>query len=802
MKDRFELVSPMQPMGDQPAAIDALAQGITQGQKYQTLLGVTGSGKTFTMANVIARVNKPTLVISHNKTLAAQLYEEFKELFPHNAVHYFVSYYDYYQPEAYIPQRDIYIEKDSSRNDDLDRLRLAATSALVSRKDVIIVASVSCIFGLGSPDTYKKSVISLSVGQAIDRQDLLVSLADLQYTRAEVDFKRGTYRVRGDVVELHQAGDELAYRIEFFGDQIDNLALINPLTGEIVRSEQQIFVYPAVHYVLPPQQIERAAASIKEELEKQVLHFKHEGKLLEAQRLAARTKYDLEMIQEVGFCQGIENYSRHLDGRPPGAKPYTLLDYFPDAMAGEYQGDYLWRTPENPEGSGQVAQWPSGQVEEGSGQVAKWPSGQVEEGSGQVVEWSSGRVEEEGSGQVAKWSSGPVEDKTDKVTEQGEAKSKVAAHLTTRPLGHSATSSWLLMIDESHVTVPQMRAMYFGDRHRKETLVAHGFRLPSALDNRPLRFEEIEKSWPQVVFVSATPGPYELERSGGAVVEQIIRPTGLVDPPIVIRPAANQVPDLIKAAQERASKGQRTLVTTLTKRLAEDLATYLEQSGLKARYMHSEIQTLDRVEILRELREGVYDVLVGVNLLREGLDLPEVALVAIMDADKTGFLRSATSLIQQIGRAARNIDAQVILYADTVTPAMAKAMDETQRRRVKQLAFNAEMGITPKTIVKEIRRGIELEVKSQRTVREAVGVKEEGEFDREAFIAELEKEMVAAAEGLLFEKAAMLRDRIKELKAAPEIGAVEAMDLSRKVGPKPGTPGSRVVRRSKAKKWR
>ncbi len=763
MKDRFELVSPMQPMGDQPAAIDALAQGITQGQKYQTLLGVTGSGKTFTMANVIAKVNKPTLVISHNKTLAAQLYEEFKELFPNNAVHYFVSYYDYYQPEAYIPQRDIYIEKDSSRNDDLDRLRLAATSALVSRKDVIIVASVSCIFGLGSPDTYKKSVISLAVGQAIDRQDLLVSLADLQYTRAEVDFKRGTYRVRGDVVELHQAGDELAYRIEFFGEEIDNLALINPLTGEIVRSEMQIFIYPAVHYVLPPQQIEKAAASIKEELEKQVLHFKHEGKLLEAQRLAARTKYDLEMIQEVGFCQGIENYSRHLDGRPPGAKPYTLLDYFPDATSGEYQGDYLWRTVENPEGSGPVE----------------------EEGSGRVVEWSSGRVKESENSKFDGFNSG---------VSRSIRNSKFS--------GHSATSSWLLMIDESHVTVPQMRAMYFGDRHRKETLVSHGFRLPSALDNRPLRFEEIEKSWPQVVFVSATPGPYELEKSGGAVVEQIIRPTGLVDPPIEIRPAANQVPDLIKAAQERAAKGQRTLVTTLTKRLAEDLATFLEQSGLKSRYMHSEIQTLDRVEILRELREGQYDVLVGVNLLREGLDLPEVALVAIMDADKTGFLRSATSLIQQIGRAARNIDAQVILYADTVTPAMARAMDETQRRRARQLAFNEEHGITPKTIVKEIRRGIELEVKAQRTVRDAVGVKEEGEFDREAFIAELEKEMIAAAEGLLFEKAALLRDRIKELKAAPQIGAVSELDPERKVGPKPGTPGSRVVRRSKAKKWR
>ena len=745
MKDHFDLVSPMQPMGDQPAAIDALVQGILTNQKYQTLLGVTGSGKTFTMAHVIARVNKPTLVISHNKTLAAQLYEEFKELFPHNAVHYFVSYYDYYQPEAYIPQRDIYIEKDSSRNDDLDRLRLAATSALVSRRDVIIVASVSCIFGLGSPDNYKKSVVSLAVGQAMDRQDLLVSLADLQYTRAQVDFKRGTYRVRGDVLELHQAGDELAYRIEFFGDQIDNLALINPLSGEIVRSEDQIFIYPAVHYVLPPQQIEKATASIKEELEKQVLHFKQEGKLLEAQRLAARTKYDLEMIQEMGFCQGIENYSRHLDGRPPGAKPYTLLDYFPDAASGEYQGDYRWRTPENPAAADPVAS-----------------------DRGPAVQRPGGRAT---------------------LSEQSAIE---------KPSSHS---SWLLMIDESHVTIPQMRAMYFGDRHRKETLVGHGFRLPSALDNRPLRFEEIEKTWPQVVFVSATPGPYELEKSGSCVVEQIIRPTGLVDPPIAIRPAANQVPDLIKTAQEHAAKGQRTLVTTLTKRLAEDLAGFLEQSGLKARYMHSEIQTLDRVEILRELREGQYDVLVGVNLLREGLDLPEVALVAIMDADKTGFLRSPTSLIQQIGRAARNIDAQVVLYADSVTPAMAKAMDETQRRRTKQLAFNAEHGITPTTIVKEIRRGIELEVKSQRTVREAAGLADEQTFDRETFLAELEKAMLEAAESLLFEKAAALRDRIKELKTTPGIGAVGESEKKRRAGPKPGTPGSRVVRRTKPRHW-
>jgi excinuclease ABC subunit B len=695
--DRFQLVSEYQPLGDQPEAIDALVRGVEEGQPAQTLLGVTGSGKTFTMANVIARVNKPTLVISHNKTLAAQLYEEFKELFPDNAVHYFVSYYDYYQPEAYIPQRDIYIEKDASRNDDLDRLRLAATSALISRRDVVIVASVSCIFGLGSPEEYKRSVISLSVGQMLDRQDLLKGLSDLQYKRNDFDFKRGTYRVRGDVVEVHPAEEEFAYRVELFGDQIDSLQFINPLTGEILREDQQVFIYPAVHYVMAADKVESAVASIREELDKRVLQLRHEGKLLEAQRLLARTKYDLEMIQEVGYCSGIENYSRHLDGRPPGAKPYTLLDYFEHSVSGDEK-------------------------------------------------------------------------------------------------------DWLLFIDESHVTLPQLHAMYHGDQHRKRVLVDHGFRLPSALDNRPLRFEEVAKMWPQVVFVSATPGGFEIEQSGGAVVEQIIRPTGLVDPRIEIRPAAGQVPDLVELAKARTATGERTLVTTLTKRLAEDLSAYLAEQDLSCRYLHSEIQTLDRVTILRELREGKFDVLVGVNLLREGLDLPEVSLVAIMDADKTGFLRSATSMIQQIGRAARNVNATVILYADVVTPAMQQAIEETNRRRSRQVAFNTEHNITPTTIKKEIRRGIELELRAYQTVREAVGAEEE-EFDREELIAELEKQMYDAAESLEFEKAAKLRDKVKQIKASPRMGKVKKTEVEGDE-PAPGAPGTRPKRKRKSKATR
>ncbi|MEX0886897.1 MAG: excinuclease ABC subunit UvrB [Phycisphaeraceae bacterium] len=688
--EQFRLVSEYQPMGDQPQAIDALVRGLEAGRPYQTLLGATGTGKTFTMANVVAQINKPTLVVSHNKTLAAQLYEEFKELFPDNAVCYFVSYYDYYQPEAYIPQRDIYIEKDASRNDDLDRLRLAATSNLISRNDVLVVASVSCIFGLGSPEKYKNSVISLRKGQAIDRRDLLRGLTDLQYSRSDYELKRGSFRVRGDVVEIFPATEEFAYRVELFGDEIEGLQFIHPLTGELLADESVIFIYPAVHYVMPEHQLTQAVDSIQQELDHQAGKLRSEGKLLEAQRILARTQYDLEMIQEVGYCSGIENYSRHLDGRPPGSRPYTLMDYFPNDR------------------------------------------------------------------------------------------------------------DWLMLIDESHVTIPQLHAMYAGDRHRKETLVAHGFRLPSALDNRPLTFEEIEKLWPQVMFVSATPAPYELEKSEGEVVEQIIRPTGLVDPRIEVRPAQGQVPDLIALAKQTSEAKQRMLVTTLTKRLAEDLTTYLSEEGVKCRYLHSDIETLDRIQILRELRQGDYDVLVGVNLLREGLDLPEVSTVAILDADKAGFLRSATSLIQQVGRAARNVDAAVVLYADAVTPAMQAAMEETERRREKQLAFNAEHNITPQTIKKAIRRGMEVVLNARKTALRAIGAKDEEEFDREEILAELEKRMLEAAEGLEFEKAAALRDRVREIKASPDIGRIAAavgdadgLPEKQRDADKPGAPGSR-----------
>jgi len=650
----FRIVSPLEPSGDQPQAIEKLVAGFQAGKRFQTLLGVTGSGKTFTMAHVIARLGLPTLVISHNKTLAAQLYEEFRELFPHNAVEYFVSYYDYYQPEAYIPQRDIYIEKDASRNDDLDRLRLAATSSVISRRDVIVVASVSCIFGLGSPDEYKASVVHVAVGADCERDELLRKLIRLQYDRNDVELKRGSFRVRGDVIELAPAYEEHAIRIELFGDRVERVALVHPLTGSVLQQRESVFIYPAVHYVLPEDSIERAVASIQQELDERVLQLRHEGKLLEAQRLLARTKYDMEMLLEVGYCSGIENYSRHLTGLPPGAKPYTLVDYFP--------------------------------------------------------------------------------------------------------------RDFLLIVDESHVTVPQIGAMYHGDRNRKQVLVDHGFRLPSCLDNRPMRFEEFEAMWSKVLFVSATPGPYELEKCGGEVVEQIIRPTGLVDPTIEVAPARGQVPDLLRRIQERAAAGQRVLVTTLTKRLAEDLSAYIQQAGLRGRYLHSEIETLERIEILRDLRLGHFDVLVGVNLLREGLDLPEVSLVAILDADKEGFLRSETSLIQMIGRCARNIDAHVVLYADKVTPAMQRAIDETNRRRALQLRYNEEHHITPDTIRKAVRTSLIGEVAAMRRVREAVRADEQ-EYDREVLIRELEQEMLQAAEELDFERAAALRDHIRELKA-------------------------------------
>jgi len=654
----FQIVSPYAPCGDQPQAIADLVASHRRGRRFQTLLGVTGSGKTFTMAHVIQQLRLPTLVISHNKTLAAQLYEEFRELFPQNAVEYFVSYYDYYQPEAYIPQRDIYIEKDASRNDDLDRLRLAATSSVVSRRDVVVVASVSCIFGLGSPDEYKASVVDVRVGEEWERDALLRKLVRLQYDRNDVELKRGTFRVRGDVVEIAPAAEEYAIRVELFGDTVERITLTHPLSGNALQERDQVYIYPAVHYVLPEDSVEQAVAAIQEELDARVMQLRHDGKLLEAQRLLARTKYDMEMLLEVGYCSGIENYSRHLNGTPPGAKPYTLVDYFPD--------------------------------------------------------------------------------------------------------------DFLLIIDESHVTIPQIGAMFNGYRNRKLVLVEHGFRLPSCLDNRPMRFEEFEAMWKQVFFVSATPGPYELKKCEGEVVEQVIRPTGLLDPSIEVKAARGQVPDLLQQCQERVQNGQRVLITTLTKRLAEDLSSYIQQAGLRGRYLHSEIDTLERVEILRELRLGSFDVLVGVNLLREGLDLPEVSLVAILDADKEGFLRSETSLVQMIGRCARNVDAHVILYADRVTAAMQRAMDETNRRRAIQLKHNEEHGITPDTIHKEIRAGLMREVAAMKRVREAVHA-DDGDYDREELTQQLEAEMLQAAEELDFEKAAALRDHIKELKESPEL---------------------------------
>lgn len=650
----FQLTSPFEPAGDQPQAIAKLVEGLNAGKRQQVLMGVTGSGKTFTMANVIQQLQRPTLVLSHNKTLAAQLYAEFKEFFPHNAVSYFVSYYDYYQPEAYIPQRDIYIEKDASINQEIDRLRLAATSSLVSRKDVIVVASVSCIYGLGSPEDYKSMMVPLVRRQEIDRDEVLRKLVDIHYERNDFEFARGKFRVRGDCVELWPGYEEFAIRIEFWGDEIEQLSIINPTSGEVVRHESQWFVYPAKHFVMPEERIAAAIGAIKQELEERLEQLRNVGKLLEAQRLNARTRFDIEMMQEVGFCPGIENYSRPLSGRPPGSTPTTLLNFF--------EGD------------------------------------------------------------------------------------------------------WLLFVDESHVTIPQIRGMFAGDFSRKSTLVEHGFRLPSALDNRPLKFEEFEKAVSKAIYVSATPGTYELEQSGGEFVEQVIRPTGLLDPVIEIHPARGQVPHVLEQIRERAALGERVLITTLTKRMAEDLSAYLVQQGIKCKWLHSELDAFERVELLRDLREGLFEALVGVNLLREGLDLPEVSMVCILDADKEGFLRSETSLMQTIGRAARHINAKVILYADQMTESIQNAVEETERRRKLQEEYNREHGITPESVKKSIRMGIESEAKAHAQANAAVGRTDDAQAITEEYLAELEAEMLAAADALEFEQAARLRDRIEKMR--------------------------------------
>ena len=657
MEQRFRLVSEFEPRGDQPKAIEALTQGVLSGKRYQTLLGATGTGKTFTIAHTIARVNKPTLVIAHNKTLAAQLCGELKEFFPHNAVEYFVSYYDYYQPEAYVPQTDTYIEKDASINDEIDKLRHSATSALFERRDVIIVASVSCIYGLGSPEEYRDQVLSLRVGMERDRNEILRKLVDIQYTRNDINFTRGTFRVRGDVLEIFPvARSEQAVRVEFFGDEIERIREIDVLTGEIIGDREHVAIFPASHYVTAPDVMARALRDIEAELEERLKELRDQGKLLEAQRLEQRTRYDMEMMREMGFCSGIENYSRHLVGKKPGEPPYTLLDYFPD--------DYL------------------------------------------------------------------------------------------------------MIIDESHVTIPQLHAMYNGDRSRKEVLVEHGFRLPSALDNRPLRFEEFEERINQVIFVSATPGPYELEKAPD-VVEQIIRPTGLLDPKVHVRPTRGQIDDLIGEIRKRVERDERVLITTLTKKMAEDLTDYLKEMGIRVRYLHSDIKTIERMQILRDLRLGEFDVLVGINLLREGLDLPEVSLVAILDADKEGFLRAERSLIQTIGRAARNANGEVIMYADTITDSMRKAIDETERRRRIQREYNEKHGITPQTVRKAVREVIEATkvAEEKAPYGKALDVRSMGKKERRNLISQLEKEMKEAARKLEFERAAELRDMIIELKA-------------------------------------
>ena len=657
---RFEVVSEYTPSGDQPEAIEALASGLEMGLDEQTLLGVTGSGKTFTMAKIIEKVQRPTLVLAHNKTLAAQLCAEFREFFPHNAVEYFVSYYDYYQPEAYIPHTDTFIEKDSAINEEIDRLRLSATASLMERRDVIVVSSVSCIYGLGEPEDFAKMMVSLRVGATLERDELLKKLVAIRYERNDIAFDRNMFRVRGDTVEIWPAyWKDTALRVEFFGDEIDRISEINVVTGTPIRRLNNIPIWPATHYVTPKEKMDAAIQEIYKELEERVAFFEGEGKLVEAQRLKQRTMYDVEMMQELGYCSGIENYSLVIEGRPVGSPPHTLLDYFP--------------------------------------------------------------------------------------------------------------KDFVLFIDESHVTLPQVRAMYNGDRARKTTLVDYGFRLPCAFDNRPLKFEEFEKRLNQVVYVSATPGEYERTRSG-QIVEQVIRPTGLLDPRIEVRPVEGQIDDLIGEINQRTQRSERVLVTTLTKRMAEDLTAYLQNAGIKVRYMHHDIDTIERMEIIRDLRLGTFDVLVGINLLREGLDLPEVSLVAILDADKEGFLRSETSLIQTIGRAARNAQGLVILYADRVTPSMAAAMEETQRRREIQNAYNQAHGIVPKTIVKSVRDLIEISHAADGKERKGKGAKALTPKEKASLIAQLEQEMKEASRRLEFEYAAILRDQIIELRGASETG--------------------------------
>ena len=649
---KFMLKAPYQPQGDQPNAIECLTEGILRGDREQVLLGVTGSGKTYTMASVVQRVQKPTLVIAHNKTLAAQLYSEFKEFFPDNAVEYFVSYYDYYQPEAYIPQTDTYIEKDSSINEEIDRLRHAATSSLFERRDVLIVASVSCIYGLGSPEDYKGMTLSLTNGDLRDRDKILRRLVGIQYTRNDLGFTRGTFRVRGDVIEVIPIYGENIVRIELFGDEVEKIIEVDPLTGELLAQRQTVTIYPATHYITTEEKMKRAIVVIEDELEERLRILRDNGSLLEAQRLEQRTRFDLEMMQEVGYCQGIENYSRHLTGREPGEAPATLLDYFPD--------------------------------------------------------------------------------------------------------------DFLIFVDESHVTIPQVGGMYAGDRSRKESLIRYGFRLPSALDNRPLRFDEFERAVRQVVYVSATPSKYELKR-GSQVIEQIIRPTGLVDPEVEVRPIENQIDNLLEEIRLREERHERVLVTTLTKRMAEDLTEYLEEAGVRVRYLHSDIHTLDRISILRDLRLGKFDVLVGINLLREGLDLPEVSLVAILDADKEGFLRSETALIQTIGRAARNVSGKVIMYADKITDSMDRAIKETNRRREIQMAYNEEHGITPESVRKAVRGLITAEHVAEEKVSYEVEKNPNMTQDEiQKTIANLEQEMLKAASELEFEQAAKIRDEIRE----------------------------------------